>query len=83
MADYRLTDRKFSRLWRRSKDYSDHEIRWLARRRGLTMSVHKQTLQVIHPKTKKVIANFKEIPKTEAFIGDEKTRLFAALRLGV
>lgn len=83
MADYRLTDRKFSRLWRRSKDYSSHELRWLARRRGLEISVHKQTLQIIQPKTKKVIANFKEIPKTEAVIGDEKTRLFAALRLGV
>jgi len=57
---YRLTDRKFSRLWRRSKDYSDHELRWLARRRGLKTAVHKGTLQVLDLKGK-VVATFQQV----------------------
>ena len=58
MAFYRLIDRAFSRLWRRSKNYREHEIRWLARRRGLEVIERKGELQVINAKTKKVVADF-------------------------
>ena len=80
MAVYRLTDRKFSRLWRRSKDYSDHEIRYLARKRGLKISAHKQVIQVLDPKSQKVVANFKEVaPAMEADNRSERSRLLGAL----
>jgi hypothetical protein len=80
MAVYRLTDRKFSRLWRRSKDYSDHEIRYLARKRGLEISAHKQVIQVLDPKSKKVVANFQEVAQAlEADNRSERSRLLGAL----
>lgn len=56
---YRLTDRFFSRLWRRNKRYSEHELRWLARKRGLILRLKGDVLEVVHPGTKQVMAHFK------------------------
>lgn len=60
--DYRLTNREFSRVWRRSKRYSDHELKWLCRRRGLMLRRDKQDLQAVDPATNKVVARFEPIP---------------------
>lgn len=80
MAVYRLTDRAFSRQWRRSKDYSDHELRWLARRRGLTISVHKGTLQVLDRKGK-AVATFQAVDEPgSAEEVSEKVSLYARLK---
>lgn len=76
---YRLTDRTFSRLWRRSKDYSERELRWLARKRGLKTAVHKGTLQVLDLKDK-VVANFQQVNEPVAESApDERLKAYAAL----
>jgi hypothetical protein len=80
MADYRLTNRTFSRLWRRSKNYREHEIRWLARRRGLEIVDRKGVIQVIDPKTKKVVANFQVMREPIEDAHDAKRELYAALK---
>lgn len=59
---YRLVDRFFSRLWRRSKRYSEHELRWLAKKRGLALRLKGDMLEVCHPASKEVVATFKGIP---------------------
>lgn len=83
MADYRLTDRTFSRVWRRNKTYSEREIRWLARRRGLEFIENKDSIQVRDLKTKKVVANFGLVPEREVEPErDERSRNLAALRNG-
>lgn len=79
MADYRLTNRAFSRLWRRSKNYSDHEIRWLARKRGLEMRAHKEKIEVVDPKTGKIVANFQEIKSVKPENISERSRALASL----
>jgi hypothetical protein len=56
---YKLTDRFFSRIWRRTKRYSEHELRWLAKKRGLTLRHKGDMIQIIHPATKQVVAHFK------------------------
>lgn len=82
MADYRLTDRTFSRLWRRNKTYSEREIRWLARRRGLLFTERDGTIQV-SDKSKKVVANFKLVPEREVEPEpSDRVRTLAALRNG-
>lgn len=58
MAVYRLTDRTFSRAWRRSKNYREHEIKWLARKRGLLVRSDKNVLTVYAPKTGATVAHF-------------------------
>jgi hypothetical protein len=61
--DYRLTNRTFSREWRRSKRYSDHELRWLARRRGFLVRYVGDALQVYLKATGKTVAHFEPIQK--------------------
>lgn len=56
---YRLIDRFFSRDWRRNKRYSEHELRWLARKRKLAVRLKRDVLEVYHPVTGAVIAHFK------------------------
>jgi len=60
--DYRLTNREFSRVWRRSKRYSDHELKWLCRRRGLALRRDGEDLKAVDAKTNKVVARFEPIP---------------------
>jgi hypothetical protein len=60
--DYRLTNREFSRVWRRSKRYSDHELKWLCRRRGLALRREGKDLKAVDPKTNKVVVRFEPIP---------------------
>ena len=57
--NYKLIDRLFSRLWRRDKRYSEHELRWLARKRGLTVRLKGGYLDIVQPKSKQVVAHFK------------------------
>jgi hypothetical protein len=59
--DYRLTNREFSRVWRRSKRYSDHEIKWLARKRGFSVRYQETDLQVYDTKSGKTVANFEPL----------------------
>lgn len=80
MAVYRLNNRSFSRVWRRNKDYSDHEIRWLAKKRGLEFRENKQTIELVN-RNNQVVAVFQEVPaQMEAAPVSEKTRLLAALK---
>lgn len=82
MADYRLTDHKFSRLWRRNKTYSEREIRRLTRRRGLEFSSRGRVIQVLDPKTKKAVANFQAVKAVDAAPVDDRIRTLAALKHG-
>jgi hypothetical protein len=59
MADYRMVDRFFSRVWRRSKSYSDHEIEWLARKRHLSIRKKGSDLIVFDPSSKRTVATFR------------------------
>lgn len=79
MAVYRLINRGFSRQWRRSKDYREHEIRWLARRRGLEMRSHNRALEVFNPKTGKTVVSFKIAEEAPREVS-ERSRLYAALK---
>jgi len=54
-------NREFSRLWRRSKRYSDHEIKWLARKRGLAVGDSKGVLTVYDKNTGKTVASFEAV----------------------
>lgn len=63
--DYRLMDRAFSRIWRRSKRYSDHEIKWLARKRGLATRSKGVFLTVYNPSTEATIVTFEQIKVRE------------------
>lgn len=56
---FRLVNRFFSRLWRRNKRYSEHELRWLARKRGMAVRLRGDYLEIIHPANKEVLAQFK------------------------
>lgn len=81
MAVYRIIGREFSREWRRSKVYREHEIRWLARKRGLDTRSHNRALEVFSPKTGKTVVSFKEVSEREPVHEvSERTKLFAALR---
>lgn len=80
MAVYRLINRGFSREWRRSKNYRDHEIRWLARRRGMETRSRNRALEVFNPKTGKTVVSFKEIAEEAPPEVSERTRSLAALR---
>lgn len=83
MAEYQLADRKFSRVWRRSKIYQEKELRWRARRYGLVLRPGKQ-LQIVDPKSNKVVATFNEIAKSETVVKpNPRLEAFAALRVGV
>ena len=82
MADYRLTNRTFSRVWRRSKNYRDHEIRWLARKRGLAVRERNRGIEVYDPKTGKNVAVFQLAEASVARIS-ERSRTMAALKVGV
>jgi hypothetical protein len=55
---YRLTDRFFSRLWRRTKRYSEKELRWLARKHGLTLKLKGDTIEIAHPASRHPVAHF-------------------------
>lgn len=80
MAVYRLINRGFSRQWRRSKNYRDHEIKWLAQRRGLATRSHNRALEVFNPKTGKTVVSFKEIVEEAPREVSERNRLYAALK---
>jgi len=56
---YRLTDRFFSRFWRRTKRYSEKELRWQAKKHGLTLRLKGDTIELAHPATRQVVAHFK------------------------
>lgn len=46
-----MTDRLFSRLWRRNKRYSEHELRWLTKRRGLKLEKKGTLITLTGPRT--------------------------------
>jgi hypothetical protein len=71
MAVYRLTGRQFSRQWRRSKDYSDHEIRWLAKRRGLVYRERGNTICVTG-QDGKVVVSFILVPDAKGQRQDQR-----------
>ena len=87
---YRLTDRAFSRQWRRNKKYSEKEIRWIARRRRLRVTEHGTTLKVVDPRLNKTVANFGQVDDTDLEVDDINLKLdhtkhaknlYAALKL--
>lgn len=80
MAVYRLTHRAFSRTWRRSKNYREHEIKWLARRRGLTVREQGTAIEVLDPKTGKLAACFQPVSEVQEAQADDRSRAFAALK---
>ena len=78
-------DRHFSRTWRRNKCYTQPELRWLARKRGLEFSARRGKVQIVNPKTGKIEANFAEIAPVMEIMNSnelERKRLFAALSFG-
>lgn len=83
MATYRLAGRKFSRHWRRGKNYSDHELQWLARKRSLEAVERKGCISILDPKTKKVVALFNEVVQAESNNSNERLQVFAALKFSL
>lgn len=80
--EYHLTDRKFSREWRRGKRYSKQELRWLARKKGLEFKEHRGTIQLLDQKGK-VVANFAgKAEVAEAVPRHPLAHAFAALVVG-
>lgn len=80
--EYHLTDRTFSREWRRGKRYSKRELRWLARKKGLEFKEHRSTIQLVDQKGR-IVANF----AGKAEVGEAVPRhplahAFAALVVG-
>jgi 3D (Asp-Asp-Asp) domain-containing protein len=71
---YRLTNRKFSREWRRNKSYSLNELRWLARRKGLDCKERGGVVRVLD-KAGKLVAGF---AREKAVVVEEKPSLRAA-----
>lgn len=60
---YQLTDRKFSRLWRRGHKYTLNDLKLLARRRGCTLKLQPQNIVI--SKADKVVANFERLLSEE------------------
>lgn len=80
MVEYQLTDRKFSREWRRNKRYSRHELRWLARKKGLEFTERRGIGQMV--KDGRVVANFAEVKAQVESVPRPEAPFFAALVLG-
>jgi len=82
---YRLTDREFSRAWRRNKIYSEKDLRWLAKRRGLSVVIDGPALQVVDARLNKIVANFAAIPDTLEHDRHDAQRIqaYAALKVKI
>lgn len=82
MTFYRLTDRAFSRIWRRNKDYTEKQLMLLARHSGSTLDKTKAGIQV--KRRGKLVANFAAVNVAEdlgvASPMEGRKRLYAALR---
>ena len=74
---YRRTDRTFSRRWRRNKDYTEKQLRWLARRRNCVLDKFKGGLRI--KKGAQTIASFEIVPELETR-ENKQSSLYAALR---
>lgn len=57
---YRMTDRFFSRTWRRNKKYSEHELRWLSKRYRLKLDKRGVLITITGPRE---IVHFGAIPE--------------------
>jgi hypothetical protein len=80
MTVYKLTDRGYSRIWRRNKFYTEKQILLVARHQGC--QVEKLKLGIRVKRGDKVVADFKEVIQTEGHVENqhnEKLRLYAAL----
>jgi len=78
MDRYCLLSRVFSREWRRNKVYTDAELRWLARRRGLVMD--KENNLLILRQHKKEVVRFQKIEEPLAEALAERATLWVALK---
>lgn len=82
MIFYQLTDRTFSRIWRRNKDYTEKQLNLLAKRHGCVLEKFKGGLRV--NKGGKVAANFRavqgEAQADRLREANPKIALYAALR---
>ena len=76
---YKLADRGFSRYWRRNKAYTEKTLRHLARRYHCTLEITPAGLRVL--KGAKTVAQFKAEISDEIHEENEKSNVYAALRL--
>ena len=65
MDKYKLLNREFSRIWRRSKVYQKNEIKWLARKQGLKTRKRGKHLLIVD-KSGAVTADFGQIEEESA-----------------
>lgn len=80
--EYHLTDRTFSREWRRGKRYSKQELRWLARKKGLEFVERGGAVKLVN-KLGKAVANFaQKAEESEAVPRHPMAHTFAALVVG-
>ena len=80
--EYHLTDHRFSREWRRGKRYSKHELRWLARKKGLEFVEYGGAVKLVN-RQGKTVANFAQKAEVvEATPQHPLARVFAALAVG-
>jgi len=78
MMLYRLTDRTFSRRWRRNKDYTEQQLKMLARHRGCVLEKFHGGIRV--KKGGKCVASFKETVRQEEIPENRPASVYAALR---
>lgn len=63
-AQYRLVDRRFSRVWRRNKTYDYNGVKWLARRHGYHVKRHGADLLVLD-KLNNNVATLREVSQSQ------------------
>jgi hypothetical protein len=83
MIFYRLTDRFFSRHWRRTKNYTEKQLMLVARHQGCLLEKFDGGIRV--KKAGKVVANFEVIVQPEKplqtdTVYEDKLALYSALR---
>lgn len=82
MTVFKLANKTFSRVWRRSKDYTEAEIRMLSRKRGMLFTKNRDSI-LVKDKKGNTVATFQEVRKNAAEPISERSRNLAAIRVAV
>jgi hypothetical protein len=78
MTFYRLTNRTFSRRWRRNKDYTEKQLNLLAKHSRSILEKFRGGLRV--KKGDKCVATFEEVEHNVDIPEDRQPSLYASLR---
>ena len=78
MILYRLADRRFSRVWRRNKKYTEKQLLLLAKHNACALEKFKGGIKI--KKGDKVVADFDEVAQIEELHENERSSVYAALR---